>query len=559
MCSASLPAETSIDVLNLSRRAYNCLRRAGIDMVQQVATMSDDELLAIQRLGPTVLSEIREKLTTYLDPDPPLDESLSPGPGPSQAPPERANPPTSPGFEVPDPTDAIVSRPLFPLIEPNVLAHSSRAPLDQIPLERLVLPDPIHRQLQDQGVRSVGELIRQAATASEQALLISEHMERYLTWLAEQDEAAWVDEVTGRDISPLYRTRLTGETLDALITGWLSGLRERQKEIIRWRYGLGGERVTLKKVGQRCGFTRERARQIQNQALSALGQAPHRERIAPLAALLVHLLKEAGGLLDMVQLEVILRHELAIGDVDPIGVIRLICKVDDRLRWVGKAKSVGLTIYPLSRVDGIQKQLTRVLNEHGRTLSVNKLLARFEDTRFYTRYKDELDDVFVIACLQAHRKIEIRNGRCALASWSGKRLDSMILALRELGGPSHYIAIAERTNDLLPREQRTLARNIHAHLHRRSDVFIRVGRGIFGLREWGLPDDGNLANAVYRVLAEAGRPLLLETITDRVLETWQARRFSVYVAIINDDRFRRTGPSVYGLVEWEQGPVSEWA
>jgi hypothetical protein len=104
-----------------------------------------------------------------------------------------------------------------------------------------------------------------------------------------------------------------------------------------------------------------------------------------------------------------------------------------------------------------------------------------------------------------------------------------------------------------------LARNIHAHLHRRSDVFIRVGRGIFGLREWGLPDDGSLANAVYRVLAEAGRPLPLETITDRVLETWQARRFSVYVAIINDDRFRRTGPSVYGLVEWEQGPVSEWA
>ena len=58
----------------------------------------------------------------------------------------------------------------------------------------------------------------------------------------------------------------------------------------------------------------------------------------------------------------------------------------------------------------------------------------------------------------------------------------MILTLRELGEPSHYTAIAERTNNLLPPEQQTSARNIHAHLHRRSDIFIRVGRGIFGLR-----------------------------------------------------------------------------
>jgi hypothetical protein len=127
----------------------------------------------------------------------------------------------------------------------------------------------------------------------------------------------------------------------------------------------------------------------------------------------------------------------------------------------------------------------------------------------------------------------------------------MMMALRELGEPTHYTVIAERTNHLLP-ERQTSARNVHAHLHRRSDIFIRVGRGIFGLREWGLPDDGSLANAVHRVLVDAGQPLHLETITDRVLETWRARRFSVYVAIINDDRFRRTAVSTYGLVVWDQ-------
>jgi hypothetical protein len=510
MCSASFPTETSIDVLNLSRRAYNCLRRAGVDTVQQVTTMSDDEMLAVQRLGPTVLREVREKLASYLDSGLPPDGSPPPEPGLSQA------------------------------------------PLDQIPLERLVLPDSLQRRLYSQGVRSVGELIRQTTMASEQAPRVGAHLERYLTWLAEQDEAVWVDEVTARDISPLYRMELAGTTLGALVAGWLSGLKKRQAEIIRWRYGLDGERLTLKKVGQRFGFSRERARQIQTQALSTLGQTPHYERIAPLAALLVWLLREAGGLLDAGQLEAILRHELAVGGVNPINIVRLICKVDDRLRWMGKVRSVGLSGYPLSRADGIQKQLTRLLSERGRSLSVNELLARFEDARFYKRHRNELVDGFVIACLQAHPKIEIRSGRCALTSWSGKRLDTMILALRELGEPSHYTVIAERTNDLLLSGRQTSARNIHAHLHRRSDIFIRVGRGIFGLREWGLPDDGSLANATYRVLVEAGQPLHLETIMDRVLETWQARRFSVYVAIINDDRFRRTGVSTYGLVAWDK-------
>ena len=577
MCSASLPTETSIDVLNLSRRAYNCLRRAGVDTVQHVTTMSDDELLALQRLGPTVLSEIQEKLASYLDPDPPPDESLLPEPGLSQTTPEQSNPPVLAGFDIPDPMPGLdetglealglstrahndlihagiltVGQLAFPLVKPNVLTRSSQAPLDQIPLERLVLPDSLQHRLYGQGVRSVGELIRQATVASEQASLISEQTERYLTWLAEQSEAVWVDEVTARDISPLYRMQLAGTTLETLVAEWLSGLKERQEEIIRRRYGLDGERLTLKKVGQRFGFTCERARQIQTQALSTLGQMPHHEQIAPLAALLMHLLKEAGGLLDVVQLEVILRHELAIGDVDPISIVRLICKVDDKLRWIGKVKAVGLSGYPLSRADGIQKQLARLLSEHGRSLSVNELLAHFEDTRFYRRHRDELVDGFVIACLQAHPKIEIRSGRCALVSWSGKRLDTMILILRELGEPSHYTVIAERTNNLLLPEYQTSARNIHAHLHRRSDIFIRVGRGIFGLREWGLPDDGGLANAVYRVLVEAGQPLHLETITDRVLETWHARRFSVYVAIINDDRFRRVGVSTYGLVAWEE-------
>jgi hypothetical protein len=48
-------------------------------------------------------------------------------------------------------------------------------------------------------------------------------------------------------------------------------LTERERNIIEMRYGLGEEEpATLERIGERIGLTRERVRQIENQALQKL-------------------------------------------------------------------------------------------------------------------------------------------------------------------------------------------------------------------------------------------------------------------------------------------------
>jgi len=67
--SESPPApheDTPIDVLGLSVRAYNCLRRAGFDTVMQTALLGDEQLLAIPNLSTGTLAEIRQKLSDFL-------------------------------------------------------------------------------------------------------------------------------------------------------------------------------------------------------------------------------------------------------------------------------------------------------------------------------------------------------------------------------------------------------------------------------------------------------------------------------------------------------------
>ncbi len=63
--SMQIPAkmyDIPIEDLDLSVRAYNCLKRAGITRVGQVLEMSEDDLLGVRNFGRKSLDELRERL-----------------------------------------------------------------------------------------------------------------------------------------------------------------------------------------------------------------------------------------------------------------------------------------------------------------------------------------------------------------------------------------------------------------------------------------------------------------------------------------------------------------
>ena len=54
--------EMSIDELELSVRSYNCLKRAGINTVQELSSKTPDEMMKVRNLGRKSLDEVLEKL-----------------------------------------------------------------------------------------------------------------------------------------------------------------------------------------------------------------------------------------------------------------------------------------------------------------------------------------------------------------------------------------------------------------------------------------------------------------------------------------------------------------
>jgi DNA-directed RNA polymerase subunit alpha len=91
---------TPIEDLNLSVRAYNCLKRSGLMTVGQVLERSEDELLSLRNFGRKSYDELRDKLIE-LNLLQPGDEEASPG----GAPIGRAAPPPADGGAARDSED----------------------------------------------------------------------------------------------------------------------------------------------------------------------------------------------------------------------------------------------------------------------------------------------------------------------------------------------------------------------------------------------------------------------------------------------------------------------
>ena len=89
----------------------------------------------------------------------------------------------------------------------------------------------------------------------------------------DQSEAALFELVPDRAAAAPER-QVAQRELQMLMDQWLGDLSSKQRLVIERRYGLSGqEPATLDDVARELGLTRERVRQIQQEALARLNQA----------------------------------------------------------------------------------------------------------------------------------------------------------------------------------------------------------------------------------------------------------------------------------------------
>jgi RNA polymerase primary sigma factor len=129
-------------------------------------------------------------------------------------------------------------------------------------LEESMGREPTREEIAQQARVSVEHAIELEGVVREPVSLESE--------LRGRDDQRLAD-VVADPAGPCYAEQIDGGRLRQAIGAALSALPERERQILRWRFGLEGEEEqTLEAIGQRLHLSRERVRQIEAQALARL-------------------------------------------------------------------------------------------------------------------------------------------------------------------------------------------------------------------------------------------------------------------------------------------------
>ena len=321
----------------------------------------------------------------------------------------------------------------------------------------------------------------------------------------------------------------------ALAKRLLAAAPERARGVLSSRFGLGasGKRETLEAIGSRLRITRERVRQIEAAGLDAVRASKA--------------FKESQAAFGDIA-----RHIESLGAIVPeealLAALGKDEKVRNRFRFF---LVVGSTFFRERETDDfvarwhVDSATAKKIHD-----ALSKLYASLKDDEvvpegaLLDRFLDELKGVNDAykneEVLKRWLSLSKRIGKNPLAEWGrasstairikGIR-DYAYLAIKRQGKPMHFSEVAKAIGTLFSKKAHIAT--THNELIK-DPRFVLVGRGLYGLTEWGYTP--GVVRDVIRQVLEANGPLAKEEVVKRVRQVRFVKDNTILVNL-NDPRY----------------------
>jgi predicted Zn-ribbon and HTH transcriptional regulator len=336
------------------------------------------------------------------------------------------------------------------------------------------------------------------------------------------------------------------QNLDQLIDNLLNEFTPKQRRVVVGRFGLkNGERSTLQFIGDELKITRERVRQIEEQAIKKLSKKVKEEATGILDYAKKHLASVGGVKRDDSFIEDII-HGLEIGgDVkhadQKLRFLFLVAgtpsysKNDDDMNafWFSddKAKDKFLDFV---------KTVTNSLKSGKKEEILNKKL--------YLSHMKDLTSAHLLS-IPKHFSTNIF-GEFGLKAWpeiEPKTIrDKVYLVLRKHDKPLHFEDIAKNINKFGLDRKPAHVQTVHNELIK-DDRFVLVGRGVYALKEKGY-QPGTVREVIARLLKKHG-PLESGTVVRLVNEQRFLKENTILLNLQNRRFFKRLDNGRYQVHE----------
>lgn len=330
----------------------------------------------------------------------------------------------------------------------------------------------------------------------------------------------------------------------------LSLLPVRQKDVISKRFGLkDGKRKTLEEIGREYSITRERVRQIENDAKETLSESDEMKTLDPFFALLADHFLSFGG----VRAEHVLFSEDAKEKLLPAlkaeiaqAYLFFLLSLHDLFERHSESDEFHV-VWALkdAKPDTVKESLSALvdrLEKHREPISRSQLLEWFGELT-----GEEQEQVLASYLAMSKQIDENAFGEYGLSHWPeiatrGVR-DKAYLVLKKFGKPLHFREIVDQINGSFEDERRAHPQTVHNELIK-NERFVLVGRGTYALAEWGYRP-GKVADVLVRIFEDEGKPLSKEDIIKAVLKERNVKPNTIalnlqnraYFEKMNDGRF----------------------
>lgn len=355
-------------------------------------------------------------------------------------------------------------------------------------------------------------------------------------------------------------------------TSLLSKLSEREQVVLKNRYQLTSdltESATLKQIGDIYNITRERVRQIERDAINKIvalaKSADFSGQLKQLEDHCVEYLEKNGGLVredHLLHNYVKENHELdALHSNAYLFALEHLFDstelIDDHEYFysVWTLKQIDL-----NKVAEFVAKLEKTIGDGKKLYAHDEMLDAAEahlpeDLKatlqgFATKHNIGLEDL-AHAYLRATTKID-KNimDQWGLASWDTVRpkklSDKINLIMQKVTKPLHFREIADQIKEAAFDTKKICPATVHNELIA-NDNFILIGRGLYALKDWGYTS-GTVAEIISRILAENG-PLDKVAIYDKVLAQRKVNKSTIYLTLINKDKFARTDEGKFDVLK----------
>jgi len=343
-------------------------------------------------------------------------------------------------------------------------------------------------------------------------------------------------------------------TITAFVNSFLTGLKEREIEVIRARYGLnGGEPLTLQAIGDKYSITRERVRQIEAAALQTLRKKADDTFIKSFVQTATSHLKQMGGVQEEKQFfeGVYGATKSAVDFVAFSNAARFLLELTGKATFAGDNFGNWHGVWYLSGVDYKRAQtfvakIITALNAKRGENSQAQFDAVFANVSQAAKLSPKvarnylnISTRFVIGPFQEF----------GLAHWAEinpkTARDWAYVILKREKRPMHFNEIStligkHRTG------KNTNLQTIHNELIK-DDRFVLVGRGMYGLSEFGLVP-GTAREVIAHVLKTHG-PLHRDEVVKRVKEQRMLKDGTILINLQNRKHFESRSDGRYYLRE----------